>query len=117
MGRFPGGSALPRNSRSEIDVRVLAPAIVATTKSPCHQNRDSFDTISGDRCYGKWEARANLAFFCHDCGVVGREGPRDRTVKDRNATSKRLKLRRTDRSHLFGIETKTFRCSRDHGLN
>ncbi len=44
-------------------MRVLAPAIVAITKSPCHQDRDSFDTISGDRCYGKWETRANLAFL------------------------------------------------------
>lgn len=46
MGRFCGGCASRRKSRSEIDVRVLAPAIVAIMKSPCHQDRDSFDTIS-----------------------------------------------------------------------
>ena len=53
--------------------------------------------------------------FCHYCGVVGREGPSDRTIKDRNATSKWLKLRRTDRPHLFGIETKICPCRRDQG--
>jgi hypothetical protein len=34
-------------SRSEINVRTLAAATVATTNSPCHRDRDSFGTISG----------------------------------------------------------------------
>src|SRR6266436_5252782 len=47
MGRFSGGCASRRKSRSEINVRTLAVAIVAITNSPCHQDRDSFATISG----------------------------------------------------------------------
>jgi len=46
MGRFSGGCASRRESRSEINVRTLALAIVAITNSPCHQDRDSFATIS-----------------------------------------------------------------------
>src|SRR6266436_6892700 len=46
MGRFSGGCASRRKSRSEINVRTLAVAIVAITNSPCHQDTDSFATIS-----------------------------------------------------------------------
>ena len=46
MGRFSGGTASRWKSRSEINVRTLAAATVAITNSPCHQDRDSFGTIS-----------------------------------------------------------------------
>src|SRR5215510_16131141 len=46
MGRFSGGCPWRRKSRSEINVRTLALAIVAITNSPCHQDRESFATIS-----------------------------------------------------------------------
>jgi hypothetical protein len=46
MGRFSGGTASRWKSRSEINVRTLAAATVAITNSPCHQDRDSFRTIS-----------------------------------------------------------------------
>jgi len=46
MGRFSGGTASRWKSRSEINVRTLAAATVATTNSPCHRDRDNFGTIS-----------------------------------------------------------------------
>src|SRR4030095_5706881 len=46
MGRFSGGTASRWKSRSEINVRRLAAATAVMMNSPCHQDRDSFGTIS-----------------------------------------------------------------------
>src|SRR4030095_9067101 len=46
MGRFSGGTPSRWESRSEINVRALAAATAPITNSPCHQDRDSFGTIS-----------------------------------------------------------------------
>src|SRR4030095_14423877 len=60
MGRFFGGCASRRKSRSEINVRTLAFAIVAITNSPCHQDRDSFATISRIYIMGSGTRGQNL---------------------------------------------------------
>jgi hypothetical protein len=46
MGRFSGGTASRWKARSEINVRTLAAPTAAIISRPCHQDRDSFRTIS-----------------------------------------------------------------------
>src|SRR4030095_17124137 len=46
MGRFSGGTPARWESRSEINVRAPAAATAPIIKTPCHQDRDSFGTIS-----------------------------------------------------------------------
>ena len=53
MGRFSGGTASRWKSRSEINVSTLAAATAAITSRPCHQDRDSFSTISGTDIMGR----------------------------------------------------------------
>jgi hypothetical protein len=52
MGRFSGGIASRWKSRNEIKVSTLAAATAAITSRPCHQDRDSFRTISGTDIMG-----------------------------------------------------------------
>src|SRR5215468_5450933 len=64
MGRFSNGCASRRKSRLEINVRTLALAIVAITNSPCHQDRDSFATISRIEIMGsgtRWQTCLSTA--------------------------------------------------------
>jgi hypothetical protein len=64
MGRFSGGKASRRDSWSEINVRALAAAIGAIINSPCHQDRDSFGTISPIDIMGS-ETRGQTLLFCY----------------------------------------------------
>ena len=48
MGRFPGGNAAVRKSRTEIAVRIPAPASVAIMKTARHQDGEIFDIAHAD---------------------------------------------------------------------
>src|SRR2546425_6586293 len=89
MGRFSGGCACRRKSRSEIDVRAVAPVMVAITKSPCHQDRDSFDTISRIDIMGS--ARRGQTFLAFGVAVSDsgeRTRPRRNPIALRYASSR-----------------------------
>src|SRR5205809_1053240 len=62
-----GRPASVRQSRSETDVRMPAPAMVALMKNPCHHNGDCFDIarsdIRGGTEAGKLFAAVRLAAF------------------------------------------------------
>ena len=74
MGRFSGGTTSRWKSRSEINVTTIAAATVAITNSPCHQDRDSFRTISGTDTMRTGTHGQTLLYDCKaDHGLMDRE--------------------------------------------